>query len=346
VKERLQKIVAKGGLASRRHAESWIVEGRVRVNGKIVRELGTQADPRVDKIEVDGKRVIYEQRMYFLFHKPRGVVSTLHDPEGRPTIREYLKQVPVRAFPVGRLDFATSGALLITNDGDFSDELLHPGKNVPKTYVVKVAGQMKEKDFERWRRGVKLEDGMTKPAEFKFLRYEESKTWFELTISEGRNQQIRRMGDATGFRVMRLARTEFAGVSTEELRPGALRALSRDELIRLKKAYGVPKKIPEIPTLAPARTAETRYARPKNAGRLAPHRAEESRERARVREPREDAAPTAGVRSARPERTIGARAERPGPETAPRERRDGQRKGPAHRAGGSRSDRTPAARKR
>jgi 23S rRNA pseudouridine2605 synthase len=247
VKERLQKILAKGGLASRRNAEALITQGRVRVNGKIVTELGSQADARNDKVEVDGKRVVMESRMYFLFHKPRGVVSTLSDPEGRPTITDYLKPIPVRVFAVGRLDFATSGALLLTNDGDFSDTLLHPRKSVPKTYVVKVQGLMKEADIELWRTGVRLEDGVTKPAELKIIRYETDKTWFELTISEGRNQQIRRMGEATQFRVMRLARIAFAGVSSEGLRPGTLRPLTRDELMTLKKSFGVPKKISLAP---------------------------------------------------------------------------------------------------
>src|SRR5262245_39011402 len=149
--ERIQKILARGGIASRRHAEQLIVEGRVRVNGRIVKELGTKADPRRDRVEVDGKRVVAEQPIYVVVHKPRGVVSTMNDPEGRPTVRDLLQSIGGRVYPVGRLDFATSGILLATNDGAFADGLLHPRKEVPKRYVVKVKGVMKGEDLDPWR---------------------------------------------------------------------------------------------------------------------------------------------------------------------------------------------------
>ena len=241
--ERLQKILARGGIASRRSAEQLIVDGRVRVNGRVVTELGAKADPRHDRVEVDGKRVVAEAPVYYALNKPRGYVTTMDDPEGRPSIRTLLegRAIPARVFPVGRLDFHTSGLLLLTNDGDFSDGLLHPRKAVPKTYVVKVQGTMEPKDIERWREGVELDDGKTLPADAHFLRFEEGKTWLEITIREGRNQQIRRMGEATGFPVMRLSRVSFAGVSSEGLKPGELRALRYDELVALKKEYGVPK---------------------------------------------------------------------------------------------------------
>lgn len=241
--ERLQKILARGGLASRRAAEELIKAGRVRINGRVTTELGTKADPANDKIEVDGKRVVAEQFVYIALHKPRGMVSTMSDPEGRPTVAELLTSLDARVYPVGRLDFATSGILLATNDGDFANGLLHPKKKVPKTYVLKLAGQMGEADVDRWRNGVDLEDGKTLPAQVKFLRHEAGKTWLEVTIREGRNQQIRRMGEATGFPVMRLARTTFAGISSEGLAPGKLRGLSREELTNLKKEYGVPKRV-------------------------------------------------------------------------------------------------------
>ncbi len=241
--ERLQKILARGGLASRRAAERLITEGRVRLNGRIVTELGVKADPRNDRIEVDGKRVVMEAMVYYALHKPRGFVTTLSDPEGRPSMRELLKPhgVAARVFPVGRLDFHTSGLLLITNDGEFADGLLHPKRGVPKTYVVKVNGVMTPDDLERWRSGVELDDGRTRPAEVSLLRHEDRRTWFEITISEGRNQQIRRMGEATGFHVMRLSRQSFAGITLEGLIPGALRSLTVEELVELKKQYGVPR---------------------------------------------------------------------------------------------------------
>jgi 23S rRNA pseudouridine2605 synthase len=241
--ERLQKILARGGIASRRAAERAITDGRVRVNGRVVTELGSKADPMKDRVEIDGVRVVAESLVYVILHKPRGVVTTMSDPEGRPSIREILGSIGARVYPVGRLDFATSGILLVTNDGEFADGLMHPRKAVPKTYVVKVAGVMQPKDLDQWREGIRLEDGVTLPAKVSFLRHEGDKTWMELTIREGRNQQIRRMGEASGFPVMRLARLSFAGVSAEGLKPGAWRYMTPDELLTLRKEFGVPKKI-------------------------------------------------------------------------------------------------------
>ncbi|MFT3773267.1 MAG: pseudouridine synthase [Minicystis sp.] len=243
MQERLQKIIARAGVTSRRAGEELIQSGRVRVNGRIVTELGAKADPRADAIEVDGRRLVAEAPRYIVLHKPRNVVSTLQDPEGRPTVAELLSAAGTRLYPVGRLDFATSGVLLATNDGDFANGLLHPRGGVPKTYVLKVKGLMSEEDLERWARGVDLEDGRTLPATVRLLRHEEDKTWFEITIREGRNQQIRRMGEATGFPVMRLARTSFAGVTHEGLRPGDFRSLTVEELESLRKQFGVPKRI-------------------------------------------------------------------------------------------------------
>jgi 23S rRNA pseudouridine2605 synthase len=272
--ERLQKILARGGIASRRAAEALITEGRVRINGRIVRELGTKADPWKDRIDVDGKRVVAEQLTYVAVHKPRGMVSTMSDPEGRPSMADLLKTLGARVYPVGRLDFATSGILLATNDGDFANGLLHPKKNVPKTYVMKLAGEMKEEDLDHWRNGIELEDGKTLPAKVSLIRYEGGKTWIEVTIHEGRNQQIRRMGEASGFPVMRLARTVFAGISSEGLAPGRLRPLTREELTLLKKEYGVPKRIPATAAVAAA-------AAPSAHGRRAPRTTRTPEERGR-----------------------------------------------------------------
>ena len=241
--ERLQKIIAHSGITSRRAAEELIAAGRVRVNGRVVTELGAKADAREDKIEVDGKRLVAEDPIYLVLHKPRGVVSTMSDPEGRPTISDMIQGVDARFYPVGRLDYATSGVLLVTNDGDFANGLLHPRGGVPKTYVLKVQGVMADEDLEPWRTGVQLEDGLTQPTEARIIRREDDKTGLEVTLREGRNQQIRRMGDATGWRVMRLARTTFAGVGSDGLRPGEWRALTGDELLDIRKAFGVPRKV-------------------------------------------------------------------------------------------------------
>lgn len=241
MQERLQKILARAGVASRRAAESLITAGRVRVNGRVVAELGAKADLRRDRVEVDGRRLVAEEPVYVVVHKPRGCVTTMKDPEGRPTVAELVRGIPARLFPVGRLDFGTSGALLMTNDGAFADGLLHPREDVPKTYVVKLSRVAGDGELERWRRGVRLEDGVTKPARVARLRDEDGKTWIEVTITEGRNHQIRRMAEATGFRVMRLARTSFAGVTHEGLRPGQWRELAHGELAELRKKYGVPR---------------------------------------------------------------------------------------------------------
>ena len=261
---RLQKVLAHAGVSSRRAAEELMAAGRVRVDGRIVTELGTKVDPRAARVEVDGQRVVRQSSVYLILHKPRGVVSTMSDPEGRSTVHDLLGDVSAaRVYPVGRLDFNTSGALLVTNDGDFSVALMHPRLAVPKTYVVKVQGLMEDRDVDRWRRGVDLVDGKTLPAKVKLLRHEGDKTWLELTITEGRNQQVRRMGDAIGFRVMRLARMSFAGVGTEGLAPGRWRYLTADELATLKKDYGVPKRVVSPPKLEAAASPSAGGVRPR-----------------------------------------------------------------------------------
>lgn len=244
MQERIQKVLAQAGIASRRHAEDLVVAGRVRVNGKTVTELGTRVDPRSDRIEVDGKRIVRERPVYLVLHKPRGIVTTVRDPEGRPTVRDLTKELTERLYPVGRLDWSTSGVLLLTNDGEFAQGLLHPKKAVPKTYVVKLSRIAKESELEQLRTGVELADGKTAPADVHALRVESGKSWIRLGITEGRNHQVRRMAEAVGFRVMRLARIEFAGIDAEGLRPGQYRYLSADELKSLRKAYRVPRRIP------------------------------------------------------------------------------------------------------
>jgi 23S rRNA pseudouridine2605 synthase len=315
MEERLQKIISRAGFASRRAGEELILAGRVRVNGRIVTELGAKADLFKDTIEVDGRRLVPESPRYIVLHKPRNVVSTLSDPEGRPTVAELLREAGARLYPVGRLDFATSGVLLITNDGEFANGLLHPRGGVPKTYVLKVKGLMTDEDLDRWREGVELDDGKTLPAEVRLLRHEEDKTWFEVTLREGRNQQIRRMGEATGFPVMRLARTSFAGITSEGLRPGAWRSLTPDELLALRKQFGVPKRIRGAKIDASSPDAyDPRARRPRG-------RAPE-RERAEARPARKTAGGFGRARDERHERPArGARSdERPARAARPDER--------------------------
>lgn len=253
--ERLQKVLARAGVASRRHAEELITAGRVRVNGRVVTELGTRVDPRKDKVELDGRRIVHEPSVYFLFHKPRGTVTTMVDPEGRPTIADFFKDLDARVYPVGRLDFQTSGALLLTNDGALANALTHPRHHVPKIYVAKVRGVVTDLQLEPWREGMMLpptesdpdeRQVPTAPAQVRVLRVtppstEEStgSTWLEVTLREGRTRQIHRMAEATGMFVMRLARISFAGLSTEKLRPGERRALNEKEVAQLRKAAGL-----------------------------------------------------------------------------------------------------------
>jgi 23S rRNA pseudouridine2605 synthase len=236
--ERLQKVLARAGVASRRASEDLILAGRVRVNGRIVTELGTKVDPHKDRVEVDGRRLVAEKPVYYVLHKPREMVTTLDDPEGRATIADLLRHVPERVVPVGRLDYHTSGALLCTNDGDMVDALLRPRSDVPKTYAVKFQGHLDVEELDGLRNGVELDDGYrTKNAEAFVLREERNHTWVQITLTEGKNRQVHRMGDAIGHRVMRLARQSFAGIKIDGLRPGEYRELKRDELQKLKKNY-------------------------------------------------------------------------------------------------------------
>lgn len=241
--ERLQKILAQAGVASRRAAEVLITDGRVRVNGRIVRELGTKADAHRDKIEVNGKRVVAEKPAYYIINKPREVVTTLDDPEGRETIGELLRRVPERVYPVGRLDYQTSGVLFITNDGEMAQALLHPRKAVPKTYVVKLRGTIDVPELDALRNGVDIGDKRpTDKAEVFVVREDRGNTWIQITISEGRNRQIHRMLEAIGQRVQRMSRTSFAGLSVEGLKPGDWRPVKTTELRKLKRDYLNPQK--------------------------------------------------------------------------------------------------------
>lgn len=239
--ERLQKILAHAGIASRRAAEKLITEGHVRVNGRVVTELGARADSFRDKVEVDGRRIVLEKPAHYLVHKPREMVTTLSDPEGRASIGDLLKRIPERVYPVGRLDYHTSGALLVTNDGELADALLSPRRAVPKVYAAKLRGHLDVPELDKLRNGVKLDDGyVTKPAEVFVLREEPKNTWVQITLTEGKNRQVHRMAEAIGHPVQRLVRVSFAGLSTDGLRPGDWRPLGKTELDKLKKQYLLP----------------------------------------------------------------------------------------------------------
>ena len=234
--ERLQKLLARAGVASRRSSEELIRAGRVTVNGEVVTELGTKADPETDDVRVDGERLRSEQKRVLLLHKPPGVVTTLNDPEGRPTIRHFLPELFERVYPVGRLDFNSSGLLLLTNDGDLAARLLHPRYRIPRTYRVKVDGHPSEAALARLRRGIKLDDGVTGPSQVVIEKRLPTKTWLRMTIREGRRREIRRMCEAVGHLVDKLVRVQFGPIELDRLPPGRWRFLQEEELDALRRA--------------------------------------------------------------------------------------------------------------
>lgn len=239
---RLQKVLAAAGIASRRASEEMIAEGRVEVNGSLVVEQGVRVDPERDVIRVDGSRIPPPRRhRYLVLNKPRGVVSTMEDPEGRPTLSDYLPRGNQRLFHVGRLDTDTDGLIILTNDGDFAHRLAHPSYEVPKTYLVEAAGIMDNKAIKRLERGVTLEDGPVKPDRVKLVSRNESKgrTLLSITLHEGRNRIVRRMMDAVGHPVDQLARTSIGPVRLGQLPVGQSRDLTREELGALLDLVGM-----------------------------------------------------------------------------------------------------------
>ena len=237
---RLQRYLAAGGVAARRKAEELITAGRVRVNGVIVTVLGTKVDPAHDDVTVDGEAVVAQDNFYVLFNKPKGCITAVTDDRGRPTVMEYLPNLPVPVKPVGRLDFYTEGVLLLTNDGELAARLLAPASHVPKTYHVKVHGQLSREHLTALRRGIQLDDGTTTlPAEVAELPGESKYTWLALTIHEGKHRQIHRMIEALGYRVDKLQRVAFANLTFHALRIGDARELTQLELNALRDTVGL-----------------------------------------------------------------------------------------------------------
>ena len=236
--QRLQKLLAAAGIASRRKAEEIIAAGRVTVNGRVVTEPGSKADPAGDRIAVDGKPLeTAERHLYFLLHKPKGYVTTVSDPQGRPTVMDLLGKLPARVYPVGRLDYATEGLLLVTNDGDLAQKISKAGEHMPKTYLVKVSGRPEEKAIERLRQGITiaLEDGRrvrTAPAKIRLIE-DTANPWYQVILIEGRNRQIRRMFEAIGFLVEKIKRVQYGPLKLD-VPPGKFRRLTDREVAQLK----------------------------------------------------------------------------------------------------------------
>jgi len=240
MQQRLQKIIAAAGYCSRRRAEELISAGRVRVDDRVA-QLGDQADPEHSQVLIDNKPLrTAEEPTYLLLNKPLGVVTTLSDPDGRRTITDLVGDIPVRLFPVGRLDINTSGLLLMTNDGDLANRLAHPSHQVDKRYLVKVRGALTAASQRKLVEGVLLDDGMTAPARLEKVRQRGGHTWFELCLHEGRNRQVRRMCEALGYQVSRLVRIGYAFLTLGDLAPGQKRMLTKQEVARLKGLSGGP----------------------------------------------------------------------------------------------------------
>lgn len=239
MQERLQKILSKCGIVSRRKSEDLIIEGRVTVNGKVA-GIGMKADPEKDHIKVDGKLIRkFEPKVYIMLNKPDKCITSMHDPEGRPTVKDFLKGVKAKVYPVGRLDYDSEGLLLLTNDGELANAILHPKGKTPKTYLVKVKGVLDTENITKLQKGIKLDDGMTAPAEVRKIKKTEANSWLEITIYEGRKRQIRRMLDKTGHSVLKLNRIRINGIELGDLPSGEYRYLMPEEVRRLKKAVTI-----------------------------------------------------------------------------------------------------------
>lgn len=234
MKERIQKIIATAGIDSRRHAEKLITEGRVSVNDVVITKLGEKADAEKDIIRIDGKTISLGKTKYYIaLNKPAGFVTTLHDPQNRPTIVDLLGDMPERVYPVGRLDYDSKGLLLLTNDGDFAQKVQHPRFQKPKVYRVKIQGHLSREDLKLLGKGIKLPDGVFKPENLKVEKINDRSCWLRLTLREGRNRIIRRGFEAAGHRVALLVREAIGGLNLGNLKEGDWRHLTKKEIDQL-----------------------------------------------------------------------------------------------------------------
>jgi 23S rRNA pseudouridine2605 synthase len=233
MKERLQKILAQAGICSRRKAEEYIKAGRVSVDGKKVTELGVKADPDRQAVTFDGLEIAGEKKIYLLLNKPKGYVTTLRDPQKRPIVTSLLKGISDRVFPVGRLDIDTEGALLFTNDGDFSFRVLHPGYEVKKTYQATVKGKLSKEHFSVLEQGIMLEGKRTWPARLDIIREKKDETVIQIIIHEGRKRQVRKMFAAVGHQVISLQRLAYGGLQLGRLPVGSFRILDEKDINKI-----------------------------------------------------------------------------------------------------------------
>ncbi len=231
MKERLQKIIADSGLTSRRKAEKLIEQGRVSVNGTVVTELGTKADPAKDAIEVDGDQIdVRPNKIYVMLNKPPGHICSLTDPEGRPTVTKLIADIPERLYPVGRLDYDTEGLLILTNDGTFSQTMQHPRHNIPRMYKVKVKSVPKEELLKQLRRGIVIDGVKTNRCWIKIIEKTRKNAWLEVVLKEGRNRQIKQMFERIKHPVLRIVRVAFGPLELGSLPQGQYRFLKKKEI--------------------------------------------------------------------------------------------------------------------
>ena len=312
--ERLQKIIAHAGFASRREAETMIREGRVTVNGEVVTELGTKADPKRDHIKVNGKLITREEtHRYILLNKPKEVMSTVNDPEGRKTAVDLVKGVRERIYPVGRLDYQSEGLILLTNDGDLAYKVSHPKHGSVKTYHVKVRGVPEERIIGKLERGITIEGKRTVPCEIARMKTtgrstgrsdEEGNSWFEVKLREGRNQQIRKMFKAVGHPVSKLRRVAIGPISDPDLTPGDWRELTPREVKMLATMQEAPKPKP--------RRTPTRVTAAKKKTTVSKKAAPTSKKRTTAKKSTKSAPRTAATASRRPRAAGAARQTRRG----------------------------------
>jgi 23S rRNA pseudouridine2605 synthase len=237
--ERIQKILSRAGVASRREAEKMILERRVTVNGRVVDTLGSKADPSKDHIKLDGKRVgRFDSKMSLLLNKPRSYLSTVEDPQERPTVMSLCKAVKQRLYPVGRLDFDAEGLLVLTNDGELANILTHPRFEVPRTYLAKVIGVPEEKELNRLKRGVMLEDGRARVVSCLVVSKKEKHSWVRVVVTEGRNHLVKRIFSAIGHPVLKLKRVEFGPLQLGNLPIGQFRYLTVEEIEKIRNLKG------------------------------------------------------------------------------------------------------------
>jgi len=237
---RLQRFLAQAGVASRRKSEELILQGKVSVNGKVVRELGTRVDSRRDRVTFEGQRVLPEKHVWLLMNKPVRTVCSLSDPEGRETVMDLVKERDVRLYPVGRLDYNTQGVLLLTNDGDLANGLMHPRNQVPRAYHVKIQGLVTPEALSRLQQGVTLDTGETVSAKVGMVGGTDKNTWIEMVLYQGLNHQIHRMLDCVGLSVLKLVRVAYGPLTTKGLRYGTTRHLTQKEVDDLREMVNLP----------------------------------------------------------------------------------------------------------